>query len=205
MSLNPQQLYRTGVILDHVATDLRQTLRTSGGFKLSGDRLTRYARQLKSLARRLEQTQRSIDGARSSRMHITAQHRSDGHQSALDAVQSKTIKVALLLEQVMIPAGFHGMPGRGAEAVVGAGPNKLNKRSVTDIALKLEKLLRQSQSQLSVSTLSELNSTHAKITAAQSPAVPGTGFAPLLMTVAIMLECARMWGIVKGKITAYHE
>ena len=207
MSLNPQKLYQMGILLDRTATDLRGMVRVSGGFQLSGPRLTQYAQQLKRDARSLEQTQRSIDGARTSRGHVQSHHRSDSHQSALMKVQAKAMKVALLLEQIMFtPAQVNfGSGGRGDVGTPGEGPNKLNKRGVTDIAMKLQKLMSQGQSQLSATALSDLGSAQAKITAASVPGVGGDVFTPLLMTIAVCLEFVRMHGMAKGKVTRYHE
>lgn len=207
MSLNPQQLSRMGILLDRAATDLRSMIRVSGGFQLSSDRLTNYARQIKQFARRLEQTQRSIDGGRSSRMHIQSQHRFASHQGSLNTVEKKAMKVAVLLEQIMFtPSQTNfGTAGRGEQAVGGGGPSKLNKRSLTDIALKLEKLMTQGHNQLSATALSDLGSVQAKISAAPGPGAGGDLLTPLLMTVAIGLEFIRMWGMAKGKITQYHE
>lgn len=206
MSLNPQQLSRMGIVLDRAATDLRQTIRAAGGFQLQGGRLTHYAQQIKQFARRLEQTQRSIDGARGSRMPIQARHRIASHQGALDTVAKKALKVALLLEEIMFVPSAHthgtllaqGGPG-------GDGPSKLNKRSLTDIAMKLQKLMSQGQSQLSSAALHDLSGAQAKFTAAHGPGASGDLLSPILMTIAIGLEMFRMWGMARGRITRYHE
>lgn len=207
MSLNAQQLYQMGILLNRAATDLRGLIRASGGFQMSSARLTNYARQIKQFSRRLEQTQRSIDGARSPRMHLQAKHRANSHQGALDTVEDRALKVALMLEQIMFSPAHRilGTAGRGAQAVAGGVPSKLNKRSLADVALKLEKMMSQGQSQLSASALSDLGSAHAQITAATAPGVGGDMLTPLLMTIAIGLEYIRMWGMAKGKITQYHE
>lgn len=207
MAMNPQQLARMGILLNQAATDLRRVVRTSGGFQVSGERLTEYARQIRQFARRLKQTQRAIDGMRSARSHVHTKHRLMSHQGSLDAVEAKAMTVALLLEQILFsPAQVDfGRAGRGGQSVAGGGPSKLNKRSLTDIALKLQKLLSQSQAQLSASALSDLNAAHAQITATAMPGAVGDPFTAFLMTLSITLESLRMWGMATGRITHYHE
>ena len=206
MSLNPQKLNQMGILLDRAATDLRSLIRVSGGFQLSGARLDHYAQRIKLLAKHLKQTQRSIDGGRTSRMDVQSRHRAVSHQSALDKVEVKAMKVALMLEQIMFSPAQRssGTLISGGAGVGAASPSKLNKRSLTDIALKLEKMMSQGQSQLSASALHDLGAAHAQFTAA-GPAVGGDLFTPFLMTIAIGLEFVRMLGMAKGKITQYHE
>lgn len=207
MPLNPKQLHQMGILLDRTAADLRGMIRVSGDLQLSGPRLTAYAQRLKHQARLLEQTQRSIDGAWTSRAHLQSRHRSGSHQGALTAVQGKAMRVALLLEKIMFtPARVDfGSAGRGDIAPMGEGPNKLNKRSVTEIAVKLQKLMSQGHHQLSASALSELGSAQARITAASMPGAGGDVWAPFLMTIAVCIEYLRMRGMAKGKITRHHE